>query len=125
MGEYKEELDLLESNSQENRSLIENWLNITNTDPSQSKLFNIDKRYDFVGMDAPHVFKILYKYAIYIDTVYEDMINIDQNILLNMLPNESYVDDFLYDINAMSTRQKKSVETCINISGGASTVFGI
>jgi hypothetical protein len=125
MGEYKEELDLLESNSEENRSLIENWLNITNTDPSQCKLFNTYKKYDFLGMDAPHVFKVLYKYTVYIETVYEDLSNINQNILLNMLPNETYVDDFISDINAMLTRQKESVKICINICGGASTVFGI
>jgi hypothetical protein len=128
MGEYKDELDILENNSQQNRNLIKNWLNITNTDPSKCKLFNIDKKYDFVGMDAPHVFRVLYKYAIYIKTVYEDINNINnvnKDIILAMLPNETSIDDFSCDIDSMLTRQKESVETCMNICGGASTVFGI
>ncbi|WP_157197288.1 hypothetical protein [Methanohalobium evestigatum] len=125
MGEYKDELDILENNSQQNRNLIKNWLNITNTDLSQCKLFNIDKKYDFIGMDAPHVFRVLYKYAIYIKTVYDDINNVNKDIILAMLPNETYIDDFSFDIDSMLTGQKESVETCMNICGGASTVFGI
>ncbi|WP_292486745.1 hypothetical protein [Methanohalobium sp.] len=125
MGEYKDELDILESNSQENINLIENWLNLKNIDPSQCKLFNTEKTYNFVGMDAPHIFRVLYKYAIYIKTIYEDVSKVDQNVITYMIPNENYADNFHSDIYDILPRQKESVEICMNICGGASAIFGI
>ncbi|MDF1534399.1 MAG: hypothetical protein P1P69_07870 [Methanosarcinaceae archaeon] len=124
MGECTNTLEILQNDSDVHRIILEKWMNVIKIEIPKCVPTGLpSKGFNFSGMDAPGMFKELMKYEVFARDVYAEITNADQNVLGELLPDETERREFISDLENVIKDEIKHVSLCKKMVGGYTTIM--